>query len=131
MSQENVEAVYRAERTFNQGDVEEFVSLLHPDVEWETGLLGTPTYRGHEGIHRMFRDVQAAWADIRMKIVGDPVDRDDAVMFEAHLMATGRSTGAPVEATQFWVSDFREGLCLRHRTFPTKAEALAAVGLSE
>ena len=131
MSRENVEAVYRAERAFNEGDVEAFESLLHPDIEWETGLLGTPTYRGHDGIRRMFRDVQAAWADIQMEIVGDPVEREDAVMFEAHLTAHGRSTGAPVEATQFWVSEFRAGLCVRHRTFLTKAEALEAVGLSE
>ena len=79
----------------------------------------------------MLRDVQAAWADIQMEIVGDPVERNDAVMLEVHLTAHGRSTGAPVEATQFWVSDFRAGLCVRHRSFLTKAEALEAVGLRE
>jgi ketosteroid isomerase-like protein len=131
MSRENVEVVYRAERAFREGDVEALISLLHPDIEWETGLLGTPTYRGHDGIRRMFRDVQAAWADIQMEIVGDPVERDDAVLLETHLVAHGRSTGAPVEATQFWVEDFRDDLCVRHRAFLTKAEALEAVGLRE
>jgi ketosteroid isomerase-like protein len=130
MARGNVEAVYRAERAFNEGDVEALVSLLHPDIEWETGLLGTPTYRGHDGVRRMFRDVQAAWADLHMEIVGDPLERDDAVLLEAHLEAHGRSTGAPVEATQFWVEEFRDGLCIRHRAFLTKSDALAAVGLS-
>ena len=68
---------------------------------------------------------------MRMEIVGDPVERDDAVMVEAHLIAHGRSTGAPVETTQFWVSDFREGLCVRQQTFLTRDEALEAAGLRE
>ena len=54
MSDENVAVVYRAERAFNEGDVEALVSLTHPDIEWETGLIGTPTYRGHDGIRGMF-----------------------------------------------------------------------------
>ena len=131
MSRENVEAVYRAERAFNEADVDALVSLLHPDIEWETGLLGTPTYRGHDGIRRMLRDVQAAWSDIQMEIVGDPVERDDAVLVEARLVAHGRSTGAPVEATQFWADHFLGDLCVRHQAFLTKAEALEAAGLSE
>jgi ketosteroid isomerase-like protein len=131
MPREMIEAVYRAERAFNEGDVEALVALVHPDVEWETGLIGTPTYRGRDGIRRMFRDVQAAWADIRTEIVGDPVERNDSVLLEVHLIARGRSTGAPVEATQFWVSDFRAGLCVRHRAFLAKADALDAAGLSE
>jgi hypothetical protein len=52
-------------------------------------------------------------------------------MLEAHLIARRRSTGAPVEATQFWVSDFRAGRCVRQRAFLAKAEALEGAGLSE
>jgi hypothetical protein len=50
MSKEPADLVRAAERAFNGRAVEEFVVLCHPEIEWETGLLGTPTYTGREGV---------------------------------------------------------------------------------
>jgi len=48
MSQENVEAICAGVDALNRGDIEAAMDLVHPEIEWETELIGTPTYRGSE-----------------------------------------------------------------------------------
>lgn len=131
MSQENIDAILRGMNDFNDGNDEGYVSLAHPDIEWNTGLLGTPTYRGREGIRRMLRDVRAAWADLQADVVGTPTDMDAWVVWEVRLRGHGRTTGAPVEGSQFFTAKFRAGLVECGGAFASKAEALEAAGLSE
>ena len=92
MSQENVEAILRGMDDFNNGNDEAYAALAHPDVEWDAGLLGTPTYRGREGIRKMLRDVRAAWADLQAEVVGTPTDIETWVLWEVRLRGHGRTT---------------------------------------
>jgi ketosteroid isomerase-like protein len=131
MSQENVEAVLRGCDAFNHGDDQAFAALADPDLQWDTGLLGTPTYRGPEGIRQMLRDVRASWTDMRGDLVGAPLDLGGWVVWEFRLRAEGRTTGAPVEMSQFIAAEFRDGLVIRGGAFASKTEALEAAGLSE
>ena len=131
MSQENVDAILRSVDDFNSGNDDGYVALAHPDVEWDAGLLGTPTYRGREGTRKMLRDVRAAWADLQTEVVGTPTDIDPWVFWEMRLRGHGRTSGAPVEGSMFVAAKFRDGLVERGGTFTSKAEALEAVGLSE
>ena len=131
MSQENVDAILRGMDAFNIGDDEGYVSLCHPDVEWDAGLLGTPMYHGREGIRKMLRDVRAAWADLQAEVVGTPTDMDEWVVWEVRLRGHGRTTGAPVAGHQVLIAKFRDGLVERGGAFASKTEALEAVGRSE
>jgi hypothetical protein len=56
---------------------------------------------------------------------------DAWVVWEVRLRGHGRTTGAPVEGSQFFTAKFREGLVECGGAFASKAEALEAVGLSE
>jgi ketosteroid isomerase-like protein len=131
MSRENVEVVRAAEQAFNRMDLEAFAAYAHPEIEWDAGLIGTQTYRGRNGVREMLRDVQKSWSEMRMEIIGEPLGVDDTVVFEARLVARGRSTGAPVDASQFFVARFKDGSCIQARAFTSRSEALEAVGLSE
>jgi ketosteroid isomerase-like protein len=126
-----VDAILRGMDAFNSGDDEGYVSLAHPDVEWDAGLLGTSTYRGQEGVRKHLRDVRAAWADLQAEVVGTPTDMDEWVVWEIRLRGHGRTTGAPVEGSQFLIAKFREGLVERGGACASRAEALEAVGTSE
>lgn len=131
MSHKNVDAILRGVDAFNHGDDQAFAALAHPDLHWETGLIGTPTYRGPEGIRQMLRDVRASWTDMRGDVVGAPLDLGELVVWEFRLRAKGRTTGAPVEMSQFVAAEFRDGLVVRGGAFASKTEALEAAGLSK
>ena len=130
MSQEPADVVRAAEAAFNQREVDAFVALVEPEVEWEAGLPGTPTYRGHEGVRQMFRDVETSWEDWEVQATLE-AHLGDAMVVEWKMRGRGRTTGVPVEGRQFVAVELRDGLASRLCAFQTVDEALEAVGLRE
>jgi ketosteroid isomerase-like protein len=133
MSQENVEAVRRLVRTFNEGDVEALVAELDSEVEWEEQLIPgvEPVYRGHDGVRR--------WAQL---ILGEELvplqgriegltEAGDTVIVAARFEAEGKRSGVPVELAVHLVFTFKQGKVVRRQVFQTRGEALEAVGLRE
>ena len=130
MSEENVEALRSAVDAINRGDIEAALELVDPDIEWQTELIGTPVYRGHEGARQGFRDVMTAWESWQMEPI-EFLEGDDHVFMAVHVNARGRTTGATVEARVFYVLDFRHGKVVRFQGFTQRSQALEAAGLSE
>ena len=56
MSQENVELHRRTIETFNARDVEAFVALCEPQIEFPStfAAVGGGVYHGHDGLRRCF-----------------------------------------------------------------------------
>ena len=133
MSEENVELAYRASDAFNRRDISAFIALCDPDIEIESGrvLIGTPTYQGHEGVERLFRDMTVAWEELR----GEPHDvvsvASDEVVVVAESHGKGKTTGASFAASTFALMKFAQGKVVRCEFFPDKEEALEAAGLRE
>jgi ketosteroid isomerase-like protein len=70
MSQENVDLVRRAYDTFNRRDLDAFLELMDPDVEFipfERALEGGGAYHGHSGVRNWWTDSFAALPDLRMR----------------------------------------------------------------
>jgi ketosteroid isomerase-like protein len=130
MSQENVEALRRGIAAFNRGEFEVFVETADPEIRVTTELIGTPKYRGREGVRQMLRDMAAAWESWKMEPV-EFVERGDKVLMGIHATARGRTSGASVEARHFYVVDFRHGKAVRLQGFSERSEALEAAGLEE
>jgi uncharacterized protein len=130
MSRENVELLRSAHEAMMRRDYNAVSEFAHPDIEWETGLPGTSTYRGREGVRRMFQDVDKAWEEWRMEPL-NYIEGDDVVVIEARFVARGRTSGATVEADQVSAMEFADGLVRRVRVFTERTEALEAVGLRE
>ena len=134
MSQENVEALWRMLRAFNDGDVESFVAECDPTVEWEEQFIPgvDPLYRGHEGVRRWWAAVVASEGvgSLKGRLEGLK-ETDDTVIASLHFEGEGTSSGARVQMHVHVVFTFRDGKVVRRQVFQTLAEALEAVGLSE
>jgi ketosteroid isomerase-like protein len=133
MSQENVEAVHRLARAFNDGDVDAIVAECDPAVEWEEQVIPgiEPVFHGHEGVRR--------WADLVLEqelgslevTVEGLKEAHDTVIAAVRVEGEGTSSGAPVEMHVHLVGTFRDGKLVRRQVFQTLPEALEAVGLRE
>jgi hypothetical protein len=77
----------------------------------------------------MLRDVRVAWTNMRLEVVGAPIDVGAAVVVAVRFRARGHRTGIPVEAIQFYAAEFRGGRAVRGGAFASKPEVLEAMGL--
>jgi ketosteroid isomerase-like protein len=105
---------------------------LHPEIEWTTTgpFRESATYRGHEEVRRYL----GARLDVFEDVPVEPQELIDAgarVVVVARMSGRGKQSGAPVERTLASVGSLRDGMLVRIRNYPTKAEALEAVGLRE
>ncbi len=135
MSQENVETFKRSVDAYNGRDVEAMLETLDVDVEWHSALMvplggETAVYRGHDGIRKLFRDLDEALDEWQAEF---PQIRDlgDRIFAIGHVRTRGRGSGAETESPLVSVSDLKNGRAIRVRTYLDPAEALAAAGLSE
>jgi ketosteroid isomerase-like protein len=122
--------VSAAERAFNDRAVDDFVSLVHPEVAWETGLPGTPTYRGRSGVRQLFSDIHAAWSELRV-IATLEAQGANSLVAGRQMSGRGKTTGAPVEGRQFVAVELRDGLAFRVHAYADRPSALEAAGLAE
>jgi ketosteroid isomerase-like protein len=130
MSQEKVEAIRAGFDAFNRRDADGLASLADPEVEFESALLGTPTYRGYDGLRRMLHDVDVAWERLR----SEPIDisvHGEIVVMTYRLSGRGRTSGADIEGQLVWLIEFRGEKVMRVREFTERAAALQAAGISE
>jgi ketosteroid isomerase-like protein len=137
MSEENVEIVRRLYEAVARRDAAAVLSLYDSEVEADfsrspqgrmTG--GALIYRGHDGVRRMSRDWNEAWADVQYSI-DELVDAGEHVISALTYRGRGRSSGAEVEQTDYPVWTIRDAKIARVVWLPTREEALEAAGLSE
>ena len=133
MLQENVEVVKEAFAAFNRGDFETAVSAFDPEAEWipYLGALEGSVFRGRAAILKMWNDIDDNLGGAFRVQLDELVDCGDQIV--GVIEARGIGTGSVVEVRQRWaqLASLREGLIIRVEPFPTRAEALEAVGLSE
>jgi ketosteroid isomerase-like protein len=129
MSGENIEVARRWTELFNdRDDVDEFLSLLDPDVELQTP--GGPRLRGHDQARDWF---EAGYENVRPRIIPDRfVAEGDIVVglgkMEMRWVESGEVAHEGESAAAFW---FRDGKIIRWQPFRTHTEALEAAGVSE
>ena len=128
MSQENVEAARRCIEAYRRGDYEEALEYLAPDVVWEVGQE-LPA-RGPAEVREVWRRWDAEWVELET-IADEIIDAGDNLIVAVRYRGRGRVSGVEVNDLLFEVHTLRDGRCIRKVEFPTRSEALAAVGLSE
>jgi ketosteroid isomerase-like protein len=113
---------------FNRRDTDTIFELAHPQVDYRPYLAaiagGSGSYHGHGGLRRYLRDLDDAWSSFEAQIhslrgVGQHV------LMEGRIQATGRHSGAEVDAEMAWLHTFRDGKYARLRIFQDAAEAIA------
>ena len=129
---ENV--VRAAGRALGAGDYEEFLTYLHPDVEFTSMIaeMEGETFRGHEGVARWWAQVREAfeeghWDYQSIEVDGGDGGDDDRGVARLHI--SGRLGGVPVSQTMWQAFRGRDGKAVWWRFFRSDAEARAAVGM--
>ena len=138
MSQENVTIVRQTYDFFNRWAAHPECgplpgrALLHPEVEFHTYATSPEAgiYRGPDAVteynQRLFEQFESVRIELEDVVpVGDRV----LVTSRQHAVPKGGQTAMVAEVVEVWT--IRDGLLAVRHSFPTRAEALEAVGLSD
>ena len=130
MSEKNVELVKRAYAAMSRNDLQGFLSITAPEVEFHSLIAeseGT-TYRGHDGIRDWWEQVKGALGGLRFEAEAIRVEGEWAVV---KVLVTGRIGDVTVPQRMWQAVRARNGKAVWWSTYRTEAEALEAAGLSE
>jgi ketosteroid isomerase-like protein len=133
MSQENVEAFKRGMEAVNHRDLDAFLELIDPEVEFTTRVIEMavdPYYRGHDGIREWWEDLFEIFPDFNVETL-EARDLGDLVIGAVHARGHGVDSDAPFEQTLWGASEWRNGRAVWWQAFESEAEALKAAGLRE
>jgi ketosteroid isomerase-like protein len=132
VSEENVEVVRQIHEVWNTGDLDAWLELLNPDIDWVAAREDpdAATHRGREGV----REYVQQWIDAVGFLRVEPleyVDAGDRVVAFVRFIGQGAVSGVPVNVEQAQVVTIKERKVERVEEYFDRAEALEAAGLSE
>jgi ketosteroid isomerase-like protein len=139
MSQENVEVVRRVYDRWGEGDFRASLEVLDPhvvlvlDPVFAPDLMSHPdegAFCGVEAVGRYTRDFLEPMTHVTME-AEEIVEAGDSVLVRVCQRSVGAASGVPTEIHYFTLWTFRGRKVIRLESFPERAEALEAAGLSE
>jgi ketosteroid isomerase-like protein len=134
MSQENVEALRRSNKAFNDGDLDGALEIYDPQVVYHeqpgTPLDTAEVLRGLDQVRASVTSYIAEFPDFHSEI-DELVDAGDKVVCVQRWTGTGRSSGLSVDLEEVIVFTFENGKITEGKVYPDRASALEAAGLSE
>jgi len=133
MSQANVELMHRAIDAFNRRDLDSFLALMGPEVEftpYEVWVQGGHPYRGHAGVRSWWEESFEVLPDLRAEVY-EVRDLGDRTFVHGCLRGHGAGSGAPIERTMWLAVEWRDKKEVWWRSFGSEAEALEAAGRAE
>ena len=133
MSQENVEAFRRGIDASNRGDVEALLKELDPEIEWRSAmhaLIGgeETVFRGHDGVRRLFRDVQETFSELHFE-ASEIHDLGDRILVIGATRVRGKTSGAVSVTPIALVTDVKNGKARLLRSYRDPDEAREAAGV--
>ena len=133
MSQEDVELARRTMDAFNAGDFEAATAHMADDIEWRPieNMTHGEVMVGAEGVRRFWRDWHEAFEGFRL-IVEDVFEAPAGAVAKTKVAGRGAASGMELTGGSFYqVFEIRERAIRGVRMVRTRAEALAAAGVSE
>ena len=109
-----LELYARVTREFVRRDLESYLALMHPDVEFTTVAFGEErVFRGHDGVREWWQTLSAkpgydAYSSAATALA------DDAILIRARIRAPSQS-GGYLDVAALWLLVSREGLVWRYR----------------
>jgi ketosteroid isomerase-like protein len=136
MSQENVEIVRKVFDAAARGDAAAVFDLYDPYIVWdatrtERGAVGGKVVQGREDLLKWLREWYEPWEtvdDILEELIDAGQQRVVSIMVQR---GRGRASGIEVENRMGAVWTLQDDKIIRAVWFPSREEALEAVGLSE
>jgi ketosteroid isomerase-like protein len=133
MSEENVDVVQAGHDTFNRRDLDAYLTLCDPDMEftpYERAIEGLGPYRGHEDVRRWWDEAFEALPDFEVEL-NEVRDLGDLVLVGGCLRGHGAGSGAPFERVYWGLFRCRNKRVVWWHAFEREADALEAAGVSE
>jgi ketosteroid isomerase-like protein len=134
MSQKNSEIALQQIDALNRGDVDAFVDLVSPDVEWEDAMFWSEPMRIHRGkaeLGEWLNQVLEPWESFHIEVEEIREAADDRVLVGGLLTTRGKGSGAETQTRGCFVYWIANGKVKRRQVFLDRAEALVAAGLTE
>ena len=129
MSEENVEVMEAAYAAIERKDLDAFLALAHPEIEFRSLIAEAEgrTYHGHEGVREWW---EAVISSLRVRPNPEAIEgfRDRGI---TRLRLAGNIAGVEVPQTMWMAWRIRDGLIVWWATYRTEDQALEAAGLSE
>ena len=131
MSQQNIELVRLAYDLFNRGDIEAFLDLADPEIEWhDHAAFDTGPIRGKEAVRAFIETGMEAWEEFQR----DPEEiidvDDDRVLGIFRARARGKASGIELDVRAADLVTIEDGKFVRYDMYPVE-EAYAAAGLAD
>jgi ketosteroid isomerase-like protein len=124
----NVDLVRDGLAAWRRGDIEEALSMAHPEiVSVRAAPLPDPqTYHGHDGIMQMYADWTTDFAEFEM--YPDEIEEvGDRVLVHMIQRGIGKASGVDVVGRFWFLYTFdADGLAVRQEAYATREQALRA-----
>jgi ketosteroid isomerase-like protein len=127
VSAENVEKIKHGFAALARGDIEEMLTVVHPEIELlplSGKLIDRRTYHGHEGVREWDQARHTTW-DLEL-IPAEYEDLGDSVLVHGEVRSRGAASGVELDTQVSWVFTFQDGKIIRLEAFLDRDEARAA-----
>jgi hypothetical protein len=133
MSRENVEWLREVSEARAREDTEAVEALLRVGLAAEfelQPLYPDRVYRGAEEMRKLWTDAVETWEDYRFE-TEEIIDLGGHVLVLANITGRGTGSGVPIDQRIGILVAFEDAKAVWAKSFPSKQEALEAVGLRE
>ena len=114
---------------YNRGDFEAMAEFFDPAVECHiaSGLGNPGTWHGLDGFREMTETWRDAFAEDRSEVISASMPDDNHLIAEMRQTAVGSGSGVPVEMTNVYLLEIRDGRAVRFHIYADREAAMAAV----
>ena len=122
-----------AVRAIDARDFDALTETVHPDVQFRSVFATAEgdVWHGIDGFRRWGELGDSVFDDFTVRLTEYRDIDDERAVGSTYNSGTARASGLHVEMHPYFVVTWRDGLVWRWDGYTTRAEALAAVGLSE
>ena len=114
---------------YNRRDMEAMTEFFDPDVALyiDAGLGNPGSWQGHEGYRTMVAAWRDAFAEDQSEVLSVEMVGDRHLIAEMRQRAVGSGSGVPVEMTNYYLLEVRDGRAVRFHIYGERQAAMAAV----
>lgn len=110
--------------------VDDVSELVHPEIELRPSPLEDDLFHGLTGFERVRADLRAIFIGLELEF-RELRDVGDSALAVVHVSCLSTKAGIPLDVDAGFVGRIEDGKLIYAETFPDKAAALEALGLTK
>jgi ketosteroid isomerase-like protein len=123
---ELTETVLAAYDSFNRGEVEPMLDLMHPDIEWVPPPTSLEPHSLH-GVEAVREYLAPNFFESQTAEPLETIEHGNRLLVVAQVRARGRGSGIEIDQTAYHVLTIEDGRAVRFEVHVDRATALAAL----